>query len=333
MHNIIYKVNYLNIILKIYYMELENKKILKIKLESNIYNYFLNSKKYYGMCSLKQFLNYFLPSTFEYIILNNNSEKSDISIWDIQLDDNTLLRNNEINMLISVENLGYWGHYAHYNKYNNYNNDKMNIYLYNHITKINTGDSNNFISIPMIYNYINYYNKNYKIIEPSEYISFKDKKFCLMINKSNLNSEIKYYVNILSQYGEIDNINLYNNYIENKSCYHSIELLNVMNKYKFILCFENSYEDGYITEKIFNCFYSRSIPIYKGSPIIGNYINTDAFINLYNIDNNILERINLINNNEEIFNNIINLNKISSTYTDEDYENKLSIFIENKFSK
>lgn len=292
------------------------------------------------MISYKQFLDYFFPSTFDYIILDNNLEidaliKPDISVWDIHLSDMSLLKDDEINMLISVEHLDYWGYWDHFNKYNNYNNDKMNIYLYNHITEINidNNENNNFIAIPMIHNYINYYINNNLVIQPTEYTDFVNKRFCLMINKSNLNHEIQNYVNILSEIGEVDHISIYNNYIEDKSCYHSPELLNVMNKYKFILCFENSYGNGYITEKIFNCFFAKTIPIYKGSPIIENYINIDAFISLESRSigyNNICEKIRNINNSNELFNTIINQNKISSQYQNEDYENKLSNFIESK---
>lgn len=100
-----------------------------------------------------------------------------------------------------------------------------------------------------------------------------------------------------------------------------------MNKYKFILCFENSYTDGYITEKIFNCFFARTIPIYKGSPIINNFINSNAFLNPDNMD-----YISEIQNNELLYNNIVNSHKISSYYMDHDYKNKLCDFIENKIN-
>jgi hypothetical protein len=285
------------------------------------------------MLNIKQFFDYFFPINFEYVILENNleTEKPDITVYDIQQTDNSLFKNDEINMLISVENFSHWKHYNHYNNYGNYGNNKINIYLYNHINEIiiSKDESNNFIAIPMIHNYINYYLRNYLNIEPSEYTEFKDKKFCLIINRSNLNNEIYYYKNILSEIGEIDHISLYNDYILKKSCYHSNELLNVFNKYKFILCFENSYNNGYITEKIFNCLFSKSIPIYKGSPIIGKYINNSAFISLEKFNNDIFEKIKNINNSNELFNNIINKNKISDEYTNEDYENKLSYFIEN----
>jgi len=101
-----------------------------------------------------------------------------------------------------------------------------------------------------------------------------------------------------------------------------------MNKYKFVLCFENSYADGYVTEKIFNCFFAKTIPIYKGSPVITRYISSDAFLNPDNI-----QTICEIRNNESMYNKIINSNKISSHYMDYDYKNKLSEFIDRKINR
>jgi len=53
----------------------------------------------------------------------------------------------------------------------------------------------------------------------------------------------------------------------------------ILSKYNFALAFENCELPGYITEKIFDCFYSGTIPIYLGAPDIENYIPKDCFIN------------------------------------------------------
>ena len=111
-----------------------------------------------------------------------------------------------------------------------------------------------------------------------------------------------------------------------KSCYHSIELLNVFNKYKFIICFENSYADGYITEKIFNCFFARTIPIYKGSEKINDYINKDCYIDARS---NYIDEIKRIINDENLYNSYINSPKISTNYNDENYNQELINMIEN----
>lgn len=52
----------------------------------------------------------------------------------------------------------------------------------------------------------------------------------------------------------------------------------VMSKYTFALCFENMAMHGYVTEKIFDCFYAGTIPIYLGAPDIAALIPEESFI-------------------------------------------------------
>jgi len=50
-------------------------------------------------------------------------------------------------------------------------------------------------------------------------------------------------------------------------------------KYKFAVCYENCQGfNGYITEKIFDCFFAGCVPIYLGPPNINKYIPSDCFI-------------------------------------------------------
>ena len=55
-------------------------------------------------------------------------------------------------------------------------------------------------------------------------------------------------------------------------------LPNMYKDYTFGFAMENSYEDGYITEKIMNVFLGGAIPLYWGSPKIKEIFNTKAFI-------------------------------------------------------
>lgn len=48
--------------------------------------------------------------------------------------------------------------------------------------------------------------------------------------------------------------------------------------YRFCLCFENAIAPGYITEKIFDCFKARCVPIYWGAPNVEHYIDKQCFI-------------------------------------------------------
>ena len=306
------------------------KKNIKIKFSQQIKNYYFNKTKYFSLQSIEQFLNYFLPlERYNYIIIDDDNERSDLMIYDIQSDFNTLFKNDTINILVCIENCLKWNHYNHYNLYGDYGNKFIDIYIYNH--KTNLYKTDHFISIPTIYNFINYFKNNYQNIKPTQFTSYKSKKFCLIINKSGLNNDILHFQERLKKIDLVDNIHLYNDEISNKSCYHSLELLNVFHKYKFILCIENSYSDGYITEKIFNCFYARTIPLYKGSPIIKKYLNELSFIDL-NDEERSFKTIEMLNNNEKYYNKIIEHCKISNSYDDENYKEELYNFISNKLN-
>ena len=69
----------------------------------------------------------------------------------------------------------------------------------------------------------------------------------------------------------------YKGSIENKN-----ELLS---KYKFCICFENSIQPGFITEKIFDCFKAKCVPVYWGAPDISLYIPQGCFIDFRKFKN------------------------------------------------
>ncbi len=52
----------------------------------------------------------------------------------------------------------------------------------------------------------------------------------------------------------------------------------VLQRYAFCLCFENMAMNGYITEKLFDCLYAGTIPLYLGAPDILRYVPPDVFI-------------------------------------------------------
>ena len=57
------------------------------------------------------------------------------------------------------------------------------------------------------------------------------------------------------------------------------EKIPIMSNYKFTLCYENQHNiKGLISEKIFDCFYAESIPIFWGATNIKDYIPTECFI-------------------------------------------------------
>ena len=270
-----------------------------------------NSVKNYFDLIDSQFLDIFLPSHREYIIVSEN-DTADICILGTQHTDNSLLRENELNIFFTVENFSVGrSHYKHFNKFGRFNNPIVKLYIYNDvcIPRENT--------LPAIYQRIKYFNK---LLDPNSKLyynqvrekynklntPFNNKKFCLFTSRNMLNTNKQIVYTALQQLGQVDTLDKYNHIIKNKSCYNNIELLRIYNQYKFVITFENSKTQGNITEKIFNVFLANSIPIYDGDPNINDFINPGCFLPY---DNKIVQKVQLLMNNEKLYNNIIEKEK------------------------
>jgi hypothetical protein len=60
--------------------------------------------------------------------------------------------------------------------------------------------------------------------------------------------------------------------------------LDVLAGYTFALCFENSILSGWVTEKIFDCFYAGTVPVYWGAPDIERWIPKECFVDMREFD-------------------------------------------------
>ena len=164
--------------------------------------------------------------------------------------------------------------------------------------------------IPTVLCRINYFNKIEKTKILEQEIPFSKKMFLLITSRNMHNTNKMDLIEKLKKYGIVHHISMYDSIIKNKSCYHSSELINVYNKYKFVMSFENTHSPGYITEKIFNVFLAKSIPIYDGAPNIDKYINKSSYIQY---DKQIVNKISIVNN-EKMYNAIVEKNKINEEY-------------------
>ena len=55
--------------------------------------------------------------------------------------------------------------------------------------------------------------------------------------------------------------------------------LATLSQYKFCICYENATGyDGYMTEKLFDCFLAGTVPIYWGAPNITDWVPADCFV-------------------------------------------------------
>ena len=53
-----------------------------------------------------------------------------------------------------------------------------------------------------------------------------------------------------------------------------------ISRYDFAICFENAALKGWITEKIFDCFFAGTVPVYWGAPDISEHVPEEAFIDM-----------------------------------------------------
>lgn len=267
----------------------------------------------------------FFPAKYKYIVVDEK-EQADICVIGVQHHNNELLRDNEMNVFITVENLSVGRlHYGHFNKFNRYGNDKVDLYYYNDVIEL----TNNTVPIP--YCFIKQYKYLEHVYEPILQHTFDDKQFCLAISKNYLNPNKNKILRLMSQLGRVDHISKYDSELAKKSCYNTPELLGIFNRYKFIICVENSHSNGYVTEKIFNIFLSKSIPIYDGAPDIGTYINEEAFIRY---DDTFIKRVIYLASNKGIYNRMINAPKFNeNNIAIENFEKNLENIFDSHLEK
>lgn len=52
----------------------------------------------------------------------------------------------------------------------------------------------------------------------------------------------------------------------------------VMKRYRFSICYENSSYPGWVTEKMLDAMFAGNVPVYLGDPEVGNLVPPNAFI-------------------------------------------------------
>ena len=305
--------------------------MVKIRLLQDVNDHIVETVTKYHQMPKLYFIRHYFPDCYRYEYVSENDE-ADICIVGIQHVDNSLLRDNEFNIMFCVENLAtFRPNYAHLHKYNYYENNMIDLFIYNHIPSYDLFHNKIPRSLPIIFFEVVYYNKMKDIMNHLCDVPFEEKKFCLFISQNNLNGNKQQALSLLRKYGDIDFIFNFPE-LKNKTCYHSIELIKLFNKYKFIITFENSHTHGYITEKIFNVFLAKSIPIYDANNDIDEYINPKSYLKF---DSNLPKYLNIVMNNKDVYEWMIKSDKVNvnknKNYSD--VMNYMKINLENKISK
>lgn len=116
----------------------------------------------------------------------------------------------------------------------------------------------------------------------------------------------------LSQYRHVDSCGSYMNNIgkhaPGKNCGDPV-YWNFLSQYKFNICFENTNQKNYITEKLFNAYMGGSIPIFWGTNQVLQWFNPKAFLYLEDESeeamDKLIEKIRIIDNDDALFRDMV----------------------------
>lgn len=105
-------------------------------------------------------------------------------------------------------------------------------------------------------------------------------KFCCFIVSNPKCWQRNKMFELLSQYKQVDSLG---------QCKNNCDILTgvsrgsekyyeILSQYKFAIVFENTSKLHYMTEKLYNCFLTQTIPIYWGNMSVGSVFNPKSFV-------------------------------------------------------
>jgi alpha(1,3/1,4) fucosyltransferase len=156
--------------------------------------------------------------------------------------------------------------------------------------------------------------------------------FCSFVVSNDRAKERISFFEELSKYKNIDS----GGKVLNNLGYRIKNKLEFIKERKFCIAFENSSALGYTTEKIWEPFLVKSIPIYWGNPKVDVDFNPRAFINVhqYNSNKELIEHILEIDNNPSLFREYIEQPCFRNDKLPKQFETQnLISFFENIFSR
>jgi len=111
----------------------------------------------------------------------------------------------------------------------------------------------------------------------------------------------------LCKYKKVDSGGKFNNNIGYvvEGRYWEQQMIDFIKQYKFVICFENTKEDNYITEKIINPFLAGAVPIYWGTDSRNNIFNKNSYLAWDEVNDptyeQIINEIIKLDNNDEAY--------------------------------
>jgi hypothetical protein len=173
--------------------------------------------------------------------------------------------------------------------------------------------SKNVVNFPLFVLYLYSFDfvSKFESLNERTHANIPPKNVCVIISNENDQEGRNYFIDKLNEKVAIDFAGNYKNNvkrIEDQHC--SPGFIDFVSNYKVIITMENSKNDNYITEKILEGFAANIIPVYWGADNIGDYFNTERFINVKSFDinyvNDAIEKILTVLNSDEVFIEMVN---------------------------
>lgn len=218
-----------------------------------------------------------------------------------------------------------WG-YVHYHKHGDTGDPNVRVYFYNHYSRLVRTQKH--MIVPFAYLYMSYCKRKHKSLFPRSVRPPQYRKFCIITTARH-----KPLQEWIKRLGPTDHISQFTARVGSESCYHGQKLIDLLSEYKFVLCGENAFHAGYITEKVFNAFFARTIPIYSGPPDTLRYLNPSAAVLIPSrptkrVQLQLARRILTLARSPAEYARAISQYPLNPSFDDENYESALRQFIQ-----
>lgn len=131
--------------------------------------------------------------------------------------------------------------------------------------------------------------------------SLFNRKFCsFVVSNAEFGDPMRrQFFEALSEYRHVDSGGRYRNNVGGPVK----DKLSFCRAHKFSLAFENSRCPGYVTEKIVEAYAARTIPVYFGSPDVGEDFHPDGFVRVDGVDDiaRAVDEIRQLDNDRETY--------------------------------
>lgn len=134
----------------------------------------------------------------------------------------------------------------------------------------------------------------------------RDRRFCSFISNRKYENRVEIF-NELCKIEKVESLGSLMNNVGGILGGSQQDKINKLKEYKFNIAFENSYHDGYITEKILEPFGAGCIPLYSGGNKIKKYFNSNSFIYKEDFDTikDFIDKIMLVNSDTKLYEKMI----------------------------